>query len=237
MTVYLIHGFGMNNSIWRKITKNIQAENIILTNLPGYDGTDEKYYDNIESLASAYKTLIKRPGIIVGHSMGGYLALQICKLFPEKIRGLMLFHSHPFADSGDKQEGRKKHISFLETHGVAKFYKEIMHNFFYNKANKEIEQLINNGNNMRVSLLVNNLQIMTSRPDMTDFLTKTNIPVGFIIGKYDNLIDGEAWFAQTAFPKKAAVYALKKSAHLGMLEEPRKSTEAINHFIETCSLL
>lgn len=237
MTLYLIHGFCMNNSIWDKIVHKLSATKIVLLSLPGYNTTEGLTYENIESLAASYAELINEPGIVVGHSMGGYLALQICQLFPEKIKALVLFHSHAYADDDAKVEGRKKHISFLQKHGAQKFYKEVMPNFFYKKENKAIAGLINNAANMQVDVLINDLELMIKRKDTTDFLAQTDIPVAFIIGKYDVLIDNSSWFRQSSLPKTAGVYVLKKSAHMGMLEEPSKSAEAINHFITTCSLL
>ena len=50
---------------------------------------------------------------MIGHSMGGYITLAFAEKFPEKLKGLGLFHSTAYADSEEKKVGREKRISTL----------------------------------------------------------------------------------------------------------------------------
>ena len=69
------------------------------------------------------RTVKLRKSILVGHSMGGYVALAFTASFSNKVKGLCLLNSTAFADSLEKQQNRdraisvvkKNHISFIRT--------------------------------------------------------------------------------------------------------------------------
>jgi pimeloyl-ACP methyl ester carboxylesterase len=236
MRIYLIHGFCLNNTIWDLMLPNVQSKNIVKLSLPGYNGTKDLSYNSIFELAKSYEQHITEPGILIGHSMGGYIALELCRLFKEKILGLMLFHSHVFADTPEKVLARKKNIAFIEKNGTSKFCNELINGLFYSKKNKRINELTLHCGKIDPKILINDLDLMISRVDFTEHVKLLNIPVGFIIGSHDEILDKSSWIKQTAYPKLSSITLLKNSAHMGMLEEPKRSANALNNFIDTCSL-
>lgn len=234
MTIYLLHGFCMNHSIWDPMLDLMTETNIVKLSLPGYNNTNSEIFSDIEQLALHLAKDIKNPGILVGHSMGGYVALQICKLFPKKIKGLILFHSHVFADSIDTFSARQKHIDFINRNDTKSFYKQLIPNLFYEKKNNTINSLVESADSVNKQILINNLELMMSRPDMSTFIDGLSVPVGFIIGIHDTILSESDWIRQTLFPKVSCVYFLRNSAHMGMLEEPNKSSDAILDFKNYC---
>jgi len=51
-----------------------------------------------------------RESVVVGHSMGGYVALEMVRSYPERISGLVLISSHIFADTSEKKQSRFENI-------------------------------------------------------------------------------------------------------------------------------
>src|SRR5664279_3334509 len=62
--------------------------------------------------------------VLIGHSMGGYIALAFAEKYPEKINALGLFHSSSYADSAEKKEAREKNIRFILKNGSAPFIEQ-----------------------------------------------------------------------------------------------------------------
>jgi pimeloyl-ACP methyl ester carboxylesterase len=49
--------------------------------------------DNADAVHSVLSELRIRKAILVGHSMGGYVALAFAELYPEYVKGLVLLNS------------------------------------------------------------------------------------------------------------------------------------------------
>jgi pimeloyl-ACP methyl ester carboxylesterase len=78
--------------------------------------------DNADAVHSVLSELGIRKSILVGHSMGGYVALAFAELYPEYVKGLALLNSTARADSEERIEDRAikavKHsfINFISLH-------------------------------------------------------------------------------------------------------------------------
>src|SRR5688572_10399341 len=110
--IVLLHGFLGSHEIWTEFSKKLSKRfRIIAIDLPGHGDTPSiGYYHSMEMLAQCVKAVLDKVGvrryILVGHSMGGYVALTFAELYPENICGLCLFNSTSYADSEEKKKER-----------------------------------------------------------------------------------------------------------------------------------
>src|SRR5699024_8058094 len=126
--------------------KNIQA---ICIELPGHGlsklpNKDLTLNNMSQMIHETIKSLINEsPYSIVGHSLGGYVALHIAKMENNQISQMILLHSHPWADSPSKQKDRMRLAKVVE-YNKSLFLKEaIPHLFHYPKEHQpRIHQLI-----------------------------------------------------------------------------------------------
>ena len=72
---------------------------------------------------------------------------------------------------------------------------------------------------------------MMERPERIEVLKTVRIPVLFIIGEYDYAIPLEESLRQCHLPEKSYIHFLKKSGHMGMLEEPEKVNRILDDFL------
>ena len=107
--IVLLHGFLENNTMWNEITKVLSKRNkVICIDLLGHGKTENHGYihtmeDQAEMVKAVLNHLHLRKYIIIGHSMGGYIALAYSKLFPQNIKGLCLMNSTALPDSEEKK--------------------------------------------------------------------------------------------------------------------------------------
>ena len=73
---------------------------------------------------------------------------------------------------------------------------------------------------------------MIARKDRNELLRKTSVPVLFILGRKDAYIPAEAAERMVAEHPEAQVVWLEHSGHMGFLEEPDATAEALLYFME-----
>lgn len=69
------------------------------------------------------------------------------------------------------------------------------------------------------------------RPDRTDLLRHTKIPLLFVLGKWDTAVPLADGLAQAHLPNAAQVHLLQASGHMGMREEPQHANKVLQEFL------
>jgi pimeloyl-ACP methyl ester carboxylesterase len=102
--VLLVHGAGASSAIWMMTMGRLaRASRVVAIDLPGHgpsplpaEGaaglTIAGYRDAVGMLAA---TLCLGPSVLVGHSMGGMVAIEAALAWPDKVRGLVLCGTSP----------------------------------------------------------------------------------------------------------------------------------------------
>jgi pimeloyl-ACP methyl ester carboxylesterase len=236
--VLLIHGFGEDGQIWQNQVSRFGKDfKLIIPDLPGSGKSDfipevfsmEDHADMLEQLLTHEKA---EAADIVGHSMGGYIALAFAEKYPGRMTGLCLFHSSSYPDTEEKIESRRKSIQFIKQNGSFKFLQQATPNLFSDHTKEQnptlVEEIINRYSNFNPNSLVHYYEAMIQRPDRSEVLRKLPKPVLFIAGEHDTAVPLKHSLEQSYLPELSYFHSLKDSGHMGMLEEPAKS----NHYLE-----
>lgn len=178
--------------------------------------------------------------VVIGHSMGGYIALALAEKYPELLRGLGLFHSTAYADSEEKKQSRKKIVEAIGEKGVAEFVRASVPNLFSPVTRKEnpglVEKQIARSCNFSAEAIVNYQLAMMQRPDRTMVLKNCSVPVLFILGKYDTAVPLKDGLEQCSLAELNYIHILEKAGHLGMQEElAETNTILLKYLTNTCS--
>lgn len=248
--VILLHGFGEDGTIWEPQIKFLQPHfRLIVPDIPGSGQSELIPGANIDTYAETVKTLYDielskasptggglEGAVIIGHSMGGYIALAFAEKYPEYLKALGLFHSSAFADSEEKKEARRKAIDFIKSNGAYAFLKTSTLNLFtqqYKNSHPEkVDELIEAGKGFSEDALIQYYEAMIARPGRTEVLKKFNKPVLFIIGEHDQAIPFDASMKQCHLPPQSHVHILRESAHMGMWEEETKAGNILLSFLQ-----
>ena len=73
---------------------------------------------------------------------------------------------------------------------------------------------------------------MMQRPDRTNVLINSPVPVLFIIGADDKAVSPDDMIKQSHLPSTAFIHVLKDSGHMGMSEETDKTNLALKEFLQ-----
>ena len=134
--IILLHGFGEDSKVWEQQISFLQNHfKLIIPDIPGSGQSECIPNANIETYAHVIQALCdienkNEPVSLIGHSMGGYIALAFAEKFPQYLSAFGLFHSSAFADTEEKKETRRKAIDFIKNNGVHAFLKTSTPNLF-----------------------------------------------------------------------------------------------------------
>ncbi|MBA3663833.1 MAG: alpha/beta fold hydrolase, partial [Bacteroidetes bacterium] len=118
--VILLHGYLGSHEIWENTVEDLsKSYRVIAIDLPGHGGTAcFGYAHSMELMAKCVKSVTDhlrlKKYVLIGHSMGGYVALAFAGLFPDHVRGLCLYHSTAYADSEEKKKDRLRAINAVK---------------------------------------------------------------------------------------------------------------------------
>ncbi|MGL4364828.1 MAG: alpha/beta fold hydrolase [Bacteroidales bacterium] len=240
--IVLLHGYLETLEVWEDFAKLLSKSHFSVSiDLLGH-GLSGSYSNknSMEKMADAVHevcTHLKLKKIIlVGHSMGGYVALAFAKKYPNLSTALCLLHSTPNPDTDEKRLLRDKEIEVIRQ-GKKELlvYKSIPILFAKENENIAYEAIAN----LEMGALLADdegtiacLEGMKSREDMTPFLSQFEKPLLMIFGAKDRYISIEtANNLIRKFPQ-AQTLILENSGHIGFIEDADQVSESLLKFAE-----
>ena len=167
---------------------------------------------------------------MIGHSLGGYICMEIARRHPEFCNSLILFHSNAFEDSDERKKIRKVYLDAYERFGTDFFLRNFHENLFYQKQTDVINSLKEKHADISVETLQRYTAAMKERQGYEDILTN-QIPKMIIAGAFDLAISSEEYLRMYNKAENCELLMLANSAHMGMMEESEKAVKAILSFL------
>jgi pimeloyl-ACP methyl ester carboxylesterase len=229
----LLHGYPLDHQLWDDVAPLlVDTFELILPDLRGFGGssTVDSFY-TMEDLASDIAALLDQLEIqkaaIVGHSMGGYVALAFARLFPERVSGLGLVSSQVLADPPDRKEGRYKSAAEVADKGIASVVETMTPKF---TSNPQLQQYARESmERQQPAAYIGSLKAMAERVDSTPLLSSLNVPVVLIHGDADQLIPIDRAREVKAAMPSAYLMEISRAGHMPMMEAPEQTAEALKH--------
>ena len=238
----LLHGYLESLEVWSDFSDLLEAYyKVISIDIPGHGKSEivQSQHD-MNLLADVVHRVIQSEGIdqftLIGHSLGGYVTLAYLEHFPDNLEGVVLFHSHPFADSEQVKTNRQREIEF-----VNQGKKKVIINTNIPKAfaNENLERFKDSVELVRQIALetpdegiVANLKGMMNRPDRSHLVKNTSKPILLIAGLADNYINYEQVIPEVILPVNGQLVTLERSGHMGFIEEKEKALFALRTFLD-----
>jgi len=241
-TLVLLHGYLESLEIWEDLLERLRPRYRVLSiDIPGH-GISQVCGEihTMEFIADTLEEVLDKQRIgrcfVVGHSMGGYAALAFADRYPDRVQGLLLFHSTPEADSEEKKDSRKREIELIRSGK-----KELIAKLFAPKGFAEenrrrlndrigqLEEMIQIADDDGIVALLNG---MMRRRDMNDRLRELGLPTLLVFGRHDESIPVESAERIAAAHPEAEIAWLDRSGHMGFIEEPDAAAELVRSFID-----
>ncbi len=204
--VVLLHGFLENQSMWKAfVPELVKKHRIITIDLLGHGETECLGYvhtmeDQADMVHHVLHELKIRKAILIGHSMGGYVALAFAELYPDNVKGIVLQNSTSRADSDERKLNRDRAIVAVKQNYSA-FIRMSIANLF-SEDNRErladiIEEVKLDALKTPLQGIVAALEGMKIRKDREVMLHFNSYPIYLILGKKDAILNYEETKNQT----------------------------------------
>jgi Predicted hydrolases or acyltransferases (alpha/beta hydrolase superfamily) len=229
----LLHGYPLDHHLWDDVLPLLEDTfDVIVPDLRGFgESTIADSSPTMDDYASDIAGLLDYLGIqktaIVGHSMGGYVALAFARLYPGRVRGLGLVSSQVLADPPDRKEGRYKSATDVAENGIASVVATMTPKF---TADEKLQSFARASMaRQQPAAYIGALKAMAERIDSTPLLSSLKVPVVIIHGDSDALIPVDrAREVKVALPQ-AHLVEISGTGHMPMMEAREKTAEALKH--------
>ena len=238
-SIVLLHGFIESRKIWENFSGRLSTEFKVLSiDLPGHGESDTiAEVHGMDLMAEVVKEVMDAEGIdealLVGHSMGGYVALEFGQQYPDKVAGMVLFHSQASPDSEEAKENRRRTINIVKQNRagfIRQFIPDLFDQRHVEKHREAIAVLLDEAAKMTPEGIIAAISGMRDRRGGLVYLMTTAKPMLFIIGKQDSRIPYNQVLAQAIIPTHSETLMMDNVGHMGYIEEPEITFQAIRHF-------
>lgn len=196
-TVLLLHGFLESSTMWQFFIDQFHPIfQIIAPDLLGHGQSEGVgYVYRMEDMAAALNSLLEAENIskvaIIGHSMGGYVALAFAEKYPDKVSQLILLNATPQADSSARKLNRDRAIALVKKNKDA-FVRMSIGNLLA-ENNRErfadgLEALKEETLSMGSQQIIASLEGMKIRKNRLGLWQKIPVPKIIIAGRQDPVI-------------------------------------------------
>jgi pimeloyl-ACP methyl ester carboxylesterase len=237
-TLVLLHGYLETLAVWDDFVSLLDKDSrVSRIDLPGHglSGTHPAVNTVEYSAQTLHEALLKcgvQQCTIVGHSMGGYVALAFAAQFPDATQALCLFHSTPNPDPEIKREARDREIALLREGKLPLILGQSIPRMFAEenvaRFREEIQAMKEIGEVSDPEDIAACLEGMKVRPDRNDFLTHFKQPLLFIFGQNDRHIPLDVAESLAGKFPHAEVLWLPHAGHCGFIEAPQLTAERIS---------
>lgn len=225
--IILLHGFAESTEVWLPLTEELKNQfRLIVIDLPGFGNSPEPEGEfSLEDIANQIHDFLNEIGLvrysIVGHSLGGYVALALAGLYPENIQTLILLHSTAGPDSEEKKHSRNKTIAFLQKNRGLNFLASFVPPLFSIPKRDWIDRILLKAQNIKDTTLIAYTKAMRDRANREDVLSFKEFKSLIIAGEHDTILPVDLLEKQSKSAKNASFSLLRGSGHMGMLEQTR----------------
>jgi len=239
-----VHGFPLSRGAWAQQVEAFKAGyRVIAPDLRGFGGSEAtegpvpmgRYAEDLYKLL---QHLELGPVILVGHSMGGYIALAFAKIYPHALRGLVLVGTKAGADTPETATARRATAEAVRTGGIGPVV-DAMAPKMLSAGNPDEAMAAAVRAFMAPAKpegVIGALLGMAERADAEPWLGKLKVPTLVITGADDTLVPPSESTALAKAIPGAQVRFIPKAGHLVAFEKPEAFNEALKGWLAQPSL-
>lgn len=240
--VLFIHGFPFDHAMWRHQVEALSRWECVAPDLRGAGVTDappdpEEY--SMAAYARDLTTLLDKQGIesvvLCGLSMGGYIAFELLRQIPARVRAAILCNTKSAADTPEAKWGRSVLAEKAWSLGTQAVAEELIPKVLGREARERQPQVVREVTQMMerqpVAGIVGALRALRERPDSTSLLGTIRVPVMVIAGDDDQITPAAGMRGMAHAIPDARFVLIAGAGHLTPLEQPATVNSALEDFL------
>lgn len=229
-SVVLLPGLGCDHRLWDHVTERLSARfRVVLPEIWGRGALAER--------AQQMGILVQQwggdPVGLAGLSMGGYLALECLRQWPQAVRAAALLDTTAYADTDERLETRLQVLRLLERGRFA----EVLGAFVPSILSPGLPQthpartlLLTMAQELGAETFAEDVQAILQRGDFSAVLQRIRVPILFASGSEDTLTPPSIAHRMAAEVPGSRVVEIPGAGHMTPLERPQLTAALLEEF-------
>ncbi len=237
--VVFLHAFPLTAVMWQSQVAALAGRKVLTPSFPGFGGRPPGV-GTLDDFADAVVADMDAAGIgqavVVGLSMGGYVAFRLHARRPERVAGLVLADTKATADDEAARAKRTEQAERARRDGVGWLVDALVPVLLGETTLAHRPSVRSAVAAMMADAapegVARALLAMRDRPDSTQDLARISVPVLAIAGDEDRVTPVAGAQQIAAGVADGRLVVLRKAGHLSNLEDPVAFNEALLSFLQ-----
>ncbi len=240
----LLHAFPLNRCMW-----NAQMDylsnwfRIIAPDYHGFgDSPTAEIPFSLETLADDIAGLLDSLGVsnhiaLLGLSMGGYVAFEFVRKYPQRLRAIVLAATHPALDSEAGRQARIEMAEKVRNEGATSLADPMIPRLLGRTTLQTRPELATKIKNLIVRNppegIAQGSLAMATRRDSTDLLEQIHLPTLILSGEEDSIVPAMPPAVMHQKIADSTWISIEQCGHLMNLERPDIFNNAVLEFLQS----
>ncbi|MEL6507189.1 MAG: alpha/beta fold hydrolase [Pseudomonadota bacterium] len=174
---------------------------------------------------------------LAGLSMGGIVAFEVWRQAPDRVAGLVLMNTTPFADSPARQNVRQDQMARVRDGQLRTVVMEELKPNYLGAQTRDdtvlLEDIYAMANRLGPDVFYRQSEALMSRADSAQTLTMITCPTLIIAGDEDEVCPPDLHEIMHQAIGGSSLHVLSDCGHLSTLERPDRVTGLLTDFLST----
>ena len=191
-------------------------------------------FPSVEELASDVLKKAPQTFALLGHSMGGIVAMEMYSQEPERIERLVLMDTNPKAELEEMQLRREPQINAVRDGKLLNVMRDEMKpNYLAESENQDavLGICMDMAMSLGPDVFINQSRALQTRQDQQSTLNSIDIPVLIMCGSEDKLCTLERHELMHNMISNSELKIIYNAGHMPTLEQPNETTEVLKQWL------
>jgi len=214
MRVVLIHAFPLDERMWAPQLQALDGEDLYVPNLYDLGG------NSVDGWAEHVLERAEGELLVVGASLGGYVALAMARISPDRVRGLLVAGSRATPDPPERRALRDEMIKVVREEGIEGWNRE------FSPPGPD---------DRTIDELVRGIEALRDRRDATQVVADFERPLVLVVGDADEIlpVDEARQIAESA--PDGSLEVVEGAGHVVSVDAPELFNEVLRQFLQRAS--
>ena len=206
MRIVLLHAFPLDERMWAPQLEALEGEDVYAPSLYDLAG------NSVDGWAEHVLERVAGELVVVGASLGGYVALAMARTSPDRVGGLLLAGSRATADPPERRELRDRMLDVVREEGIEGWNREFSPPGPEDRTTEE---------------LVLGIEALRDRRDATEVVTSFEGPLVLVVGDQDDLLPVEEARGIAESAPDGRLEVVEGAGHVVSADAPERFNEIL----------
>ncbi len=238
--VLFVHGFPLSGRLWRSVIDPLRERyRLVVPDLRGFgrsgvgvEASIARYADDLVGLLDVLDE--QRPVVVVGFSMGGYVAFEFHRRHQSRVRGLALVDTRAEPDDEAGKLDREEQAKRVLREGSGVVADAMVEVLFGKQASTELREtwrgVMSTAPREGVAAA---LRAMARRADSRPLLATIEVPTVVVVGEDDAVTPPATARCLHEAVAGSKLAVIPGAGHMTPVEQPQRFTQVLLEFLDS----